>query len=367
MEKNNIDQSIKGNGNNQEIVGNQTNYYLIDGVTEAKAREISLCVANEVCRQFYSLSCDMVNTRLTSFENLFIERFRNLDCGFKPLSDPSFVYSFKQAETKAAMTSDKESYEMLIELLAHREHKKDDKYSITGIHGAMEIINDISDSSLVALTVFTCIANFIRPTNPKVEDGLNDLNVLYESILTSELPTDNKWQDQLDVLKAIRVNSLTKLKGFDEILFSWFENGSYLSIGLKENSEELSKAEKILENYNDVELIENPYIKGYFVLPFVTKESISKYVEESLSQKSEEERRNSVKALESIIDSYSKEPNLLKMIKKSFVDKWSSRKYLEKVRLWWGTIEHACELTSIGRVLGHAYAQMRYKGFPPLD
>lgn len=361
-----IKQEIDGSNNTQQAIEEQNNYYLTNGVTEKEVRDITTSVCNGICGQYFLISQETVNSRLNNFEGLFLKKFDELEHKYEPLKDPAFAYSFREAEIQAAMTDDESSYEMLIELLARREAKKNDKHSITGIQGAIRIVNEVDEQSLVALTVINSVIIGIHSTLSMPSLGLNVLDNMYKSILTTDLPTGYDWQDQLDILKAVRVSSIQTFKKFEEILFDQYKNGSYMSVGLKLDSDEYKQAVDLLKTTGGISLMKNPFLDDYYVLPFTTCNSV-KNVDNLFKNADAALKEKLVETINKVYELYEKDPIKLNDVKTKFINEWDSRKHLNIIHTWWNSLEHYCAITSIGRVLGHAYAQKCYKGFPPLD
>ena len=181
---------------------------------------------------------------------------------------------------------------LLSELLVHRIEKGNDRHVRTGVHRAVEIVEDISDEALLALTVVHSVNSFI-PTSSDVNHALDILNGLFEKIMYSELPVSNNWIEHLDILDAIRINQLGTFKSIEDI-YTTMLNGIAV-VGIKKDSEEYNQAKDILQknglnfnmilvvnalnpdfvriNINNIEEVENLKIihsvdRGNIVIPF---------------------------------------------------------------------------------------------------
>lgn len=62
---------------------------------------------------------------------------------------------------KVAATERSVDYDLLSELLVHRIEKGNDRHTRTGIHRAVEIVEDISNEALLGLTVVHSLNSFI--------------------------------------------------------------------------------------------------------------------------------------------------------------------------------------------------------------
>ena len=360
-----IEQNIKGDNNTQEHIENQNIININIPLDEVKIRQISSQTAREIAKEYFVLGQDLANSRMQNLEDVVMNRFKSIENGYFAFSDPSFILSYRKAKIQSAITDEESSYQMLSELLVHRHEKRDQKYSKTAIDGAIEIVNQIPDASLVALTIFTCINNNILPTVNQLDAGLRILSNLYSSILICDLPIDSKWMDQLDILKAIRIDNVNKFKTFKEIIGDLMSN--YSKAGIKKDSQEYIDALEIEKRNNIKILIKNALMdEEYYILPVFEKSQINKLTFYS-NGKNVYPPKEVFDAINSLMDLYTKDKSANEKALNSLIDKIDGFVSLKKIHMWWDSLSNACYLTEIGRVLGHANAQKCYKGFPPLD
>lgn len=322
--------------------------------------------SKQIITEYFSLAQDTANNRMQNFENIIIERLTKLETKFDCFKDPSFNWAYRQAQFQSAMTDNENTYQMLCELLIHRGRKMDDKLNQTSVNGAIDIVNQLSDASLSALTIMTCLTIGIKPANliMPISGCLQTLDNLYSSIITCDLPNDNHWLDQLDILKAIRIRRFSKFHKFEDILSNQFKE--CVCAGINKDSENYDKALEIQKKLNSDLLIKNELLENYYVLPFIEESAIdSLHIKngETITPISESEKIEWHK----IYNLYEKNSKLDEKVKSNFVDLLNSYKNLNLIRVWWNNLKESFELTSIGKVLGHANAQKSYKGFPPLD
>jgi len=360
MDKN-IDQNIKGDHNKQTIIENQIN--IQTSVTEARIREISMESAREISNQYFVLSQDMANFRMKNFEDIVLNRFSHIENGLNAFMDPSFVLSYRRAQIQAAITDDKNNYQMLSELLAQRHEKKEDNYTKTGINGAIEIVNDISDSSLAALSILACFSYGIVPFTNDINEGLTILNNSYSKILICDLPTDNYWADQLDILNAIRVVNISSMQSFDEVFAH--QLGKYIETGIKKGSDNHKKALELQDACRLNLLVDNALNSDYVVVRHKKEEVESLYRITPTEKNSLTDSEK--KIIYEIMDLYIKDETVLNQRKKEFAIKVESFEYLKKISDWWNKIPVGCSLTSIGRVLGYANARKCDEKFPVIN
>ncbi len=388
--ENNIEQKIKGDNNDQSInkiensnntitnnnmlysmenvksqnIQNQVNVYTGCQITENQVREISANIAKQVVQENFLLAHDLAEKRMENFQEKMIQKLTTLETKFECFKDPSFNWFYRQAQIKAALTDDNNTYNMLCELLIDREEKGDDKINQTSIAGAIEIVEQLSDSTLSALTILTCLSIGIKPKSSKINEGLDILEELFSSILINELPNDFLWIEQLDILKAIRIKDYSSLKKFEDLISEMYDG--YVCVGIEEGSDNYYKAKDIENKLGYSLLVKNELLDKYYKLPIISQSDIGslyKNINGSFVHLSDYEQEQ----YKEIYNLYSNDSELMKKVKNKFIDLMDSRKHLKLIHEWWNNIKYSFAITSIGRVLGHANAQNRYKGFPPLN
>ncbi len=355
-----------GNNSQQFQIQNLT----IVGIDEKRAREIYDEKYNIAKDSFTEDALKIVNERVKELENRLIPKMEAIDNGLKAFADPSFQLLLVEAQKSAAATEREVDYDLLSELLVHRIERGYDRHVRTGIHRAVEIIEDISDEALLALTVVHCIDSFI-PTLPDVNQALDILDDLFGKIIYSELPIGNDWIEHLDILDAVRINQFGKFSSIEDI-YTKSLNG-ILAVGIKKNSEEYNKAKDILQknglSCNNI-LVENTLNSDFVRINIFRIKEI-----ENLQIRHTEGRIDLIipfsdaqkQAVRSVIELYTKDSNLINEIKKSFMNEWMKRPNLNKLKLWWDKLpSYSFHITSVGKVLAHANAQRCEKRLPPL-
>ena len=367
--ENKLKQNIKGDGNVQQQVTSQVNNFYVTGITKEEAESIAKTQAKQIAADYFEQSQNLALQRMTAFSENLMDVFIRYRQSLDVFSDPSFVYLFREAQLNAAQTDRESDYKLLTQLLLHRCQKRNVKHIQTGISGAIKIINEISDDSLIALTVLMCVIQ-IEPISKDVNIGLETLDKLYNSIIQdSKLPTDYSWFDQLDVLKAIRINTVSSFRKFDDLMLQKLAH--YVELGIEISS---SQYKEVLQIENDFHIVlhkSNYFMPNYIVIPYskddYEKISIQKSDNKTLYLSQFVSKENYLSIIEKLRSLYVKDNALEKKIKDEFIKKICSYETISKVRQWWNQLPHACEITSIGRALAHAYAQNLVPNFPPLD
>lgn len=119
-------------------------------------------------------------------------------------SDPSIQMVFRKTQKTAMCTDRPFDYEMLSELLAHRVKKDKDYVVKAAINKAVEIIEDISEESLLGLTLLFAIMN-LQPESGIMSEGLAVLDSLFGRLVDGNaLPCGKSWMDNLEIVQVIK-------------------------------------------------------------------------------------------------------------------------------------------------------------------
>ena len=175
------------------------------GIDEKRAREIydeKYAIAK---RDFTEEALRIANERVKEFENRLIPKIEAVNNGLNAFADPSFQLLLIDAQKAAVATERVVDYDLLSELLVHRIENGNDRHVRTGIHRAVEIVEDISDEALLGLTVIHSINSFI-PVSPECIKALDVLDDLFDRIMYAKLPKGAEWIEDLEILDAIRIN-----------------------------------------------------------------------------------------------------------------------------------------------------------------
>lgn len=366
MTKRNQEISSGANSNNYQGENLTIVHNHITQFDEEKAKQISEYSAKQIMEGYFSNADELAQKRMNDFENRFIPKLAEIENALEIFNDPAFKLVYRKAQIQAATTTRESDYNILSELLIHRYKKQNNKASCIGINGAVDIVEQISDENLVALTVITTILIGICPITGNITEGLNVMNKLFESLLICDLPNNNDWLDQLDILKAIRLNSLGRLKKLKEFYLQNLDG--YFCVGIDKNSENYQKAINLLKPYGlENILIDHELIDNHVRLPLTETTGIDKLDKiqsnGTILPLSQEEKE----CLYKVIDFYDKVADKKNIVLNKFYEKLDTFPALKVIHDWWDKIPNGFSITSIGRVLGHANAQKCYTGFPPLD
>lgn len=367
-----VDKQTQKAGDNSQLMQARTiNIYT--GIDEKRAREICAeTYAVMVRKDFTAEAYACANARVEQFENALMPRMLEIEGALSAFSDPAFQFLLASAQRTAAATERDSDYDMLSELLICRITKGTARKSRAGISRAVEIIDKIDDDALCALTVVHAI-NELMPTSGVCKAGLKVLADLYEKLVYMDLPTGSDWIDHLDILDAVRINSVASFKKMN--VYYPEKLLGYSSAGIKKDSEDYKKALDLLSevNLNSSILIPNELLDGYVLLPVVNKGAIKqlvitrKIVVNGVSVIQDEKiNEKEIKAFEAIWNLYSTDENAKKEVVSAFMREWDSYPSLKQLHVWWDSLTVAFDITHVGTVLAHTNARRCDKTIPEL-
>ena len=265
MEINKSEQTA-GDNSMQVQAGVVNNYYNttnIVGIDEERARNI--------CKEEYAIAKanwtqeaqSIAQERAIALENKLIPKMTQHDETLKIFGDPAFQIILRKAQISAASSGEERDLDMLSELIVHRAEQNGNRERTLGISKAIEIVDQIPESSLIGLSSFYAINRYV-PTSFDIHQGLKTLDDLYKSILNDiELPIGIQWIENLDVLSAVRIgpSGIQSFKKMEDFLSN---NLACLPMGIERNSPEYNEMllelhkvglydlkEKIAELYED--------------------------------------------------------------------------------------------------------------------
>ena len=363
-------QSQRAGDNSQLLQANSIT--IVNGIDEKRVREI--CAETyEIARKNFTEDAYMcANERVLKFENALIPKMEAIENAYSAFADPSFQFLLTSAQKTAAATEREADYDMLAELLACRIAKGDSRKNRVGISRAVEIINQVDDDALCALTVAYAVGHFI-PASGESTTGLQALNDLFESIIYLDLPNGADWIEHLDILDAVRISSFGSFKKTREYYCERLKG--YSSAGIKINSEEYNKALQLLKDakLSSNILHKNPNMSDYVLLPVINQDSIKDLNITSIiidngtpTHISRKITNEECSVLEAIWDLYTTDATINKTAEDTFISQWDSFPLLHKLHLWWDNLPILFNITHVGAVLAYTNAKRCDEKIPEL-
>ena len=364
-------QSQSAGDNSQQLQANQMVVNI--GIDEKRAREIYQEMNLQLRKDYSEEALKIANKRVFELENRLMPKMEKVDGAMEAFADPSFQLLLVEAQKTAAASERSADYDLLAELLIHRFKKGENRVTRAGINRAVKIVDEISDDSLLGLTISHCISSFI-PMTGEINQGLDVLNNLFGKIFYEELPTGNNWLDHLEILDTIRISSFGSLKKiqqyYSEVLSGYIDTGIEInSQNHKDTIEILTKNglpvtilvdHQLNSNFKRLNLSNRKQIDSLTLQRQVILGSQNLLIPEQLTSQQKE-------ALNSIFNLYKKDEPLKNENIQKFMLEWDKRDNLKKLRIWWDNIGTSFDITSVGKVLAHSNAQRCDNKLPALD
>lgn len=356
----------KAGDNSQQIIVHNLNM----GIDEKRAREIYDEKYSIAKKEFTEEALKIADARVREFENRLMSKMDALDDGLKAFADPGFQLLLVEAQKSAAATEREADYDLLSELLIHRIKKGNDRHIITGIHRAVEIVEEISDEALLGLTVIHA-AQTLLPVAHDIKTALRRLDGLFEKIIYAELPSGYEWLDHLDILDTIRISSVGSWRRIDQMYAEGL--GGIVVVGIKKESPEFYQAVNTLAATGiPAQLI----LEDNALLPDHVRLRIGNEAEVDSLQLHHVVTGHSIQfpltpaqkeAIKSVLVLYSKDPGLQQEVQNAFMHEWSQYPHLTQLKDWWERLPFFVTITAVGKVLAHANAQRWDNSIPPLN
>lgn len=342
------------------------------GIDEKRAREIYQEMNLQLRNEYSQEALEIATTRVTEFENKLMPKMHAVDGALEAFADPSFQLLLVEAQKTAASTERPADYDLLAELLIHRFQKGENRVTRAGISRAVEIVDEISDEALLGLTVLHSVTSFF-PASGDILQGLKKLNDLFGKIFYGNLPIGNEWLDHLDILDAVRISSLGRLKRIEEYYPDRLRG--YVEVGIDKNSENHKKAIEILKNNGlSPSLLVDHALNTNFVRINLDRKQINSltlqqhFVKDGqLSIVAIPISESQINAINSIYDLYKQDGGIKQQNIKQLMVEWDKQPNLKRLKEWWNNLNLSIQITSVGKVLAHSNAQRCDKNLPSLN
>ena len=341
-----------GNDSNQYQIGN---YIVNQGISEERVRSIFAELIPQALENYTQNAYKIASSRIDKLEKAVIPRIMDIDGAITMFSDPAFQVLLRKAQQSAATTERDDDYSLLSELLVCHIQKGNDRKNRAGISKAIEIVDEIDNDALCALTLVHAVSTFV-PVTGDVKQGLQVLNDLFTKLFYMQLPEETEWIEHLDVLGAVRIDKISSLKKVKDYYAECLSG--YACVGLKEDSEEYTEATNLLKDVKlspDL-LVPNELLEGYVRLPVSNQNAIKNMNMVSLGiiRKVNDQE---IETLNKIWKLYSSDENLKNSVADKFDDLWNSYSALRQLQSWWDNIPMSFDITKVGKVLAHTNAK----------
>ncbi len=397
MEINKSEQTA-GDNSTQVQAGTVNNYYNttnIVGIDETRARDI--------CKEEYAIAKanwtheaqGIAQERVMALEDKIMPKMKQHDETLRIFGDPAFQLVIRKAQMSAASSGEERDLDMLSELIVHRAEQNGNRERTLGITKAIEIIDQIPESSLVGLSIFYAINMYVSEAFD-IHIQLRTLDDLYKQILCGvSLPIGNQWIENLDVLSAIRIGSsgIESFKKMEEFLSNKLK---HLPIGIEWKSKEYNEIllelgavglndpkEKIevsneqnRGNTNTVNLTlplfkEHPLREGFLLCTcspelFAEGNTIIVTANNGSQELQIPLNREQFLAFKHLSEITYKDGRNIDSLKTNLIKEWDKFENLRNARIWWNQLPMCFTITPIGVAIANAYIRTKYPTIPSM-
>jgi hypothetical protein len=328
---------------NQIVVNN--------GLSEEQAMKVFQAMIPIALNSYIDMAASIAEERINQFKGKLLPRLEEIEGAFENFKDPAFQIQLRRAQISAAVSDQESDWDMLSQLMIKNIEVKEDRNKKLGVTKAIEIISEIDNQALLALTVLYAFL-YLIPIEGNVNRGLDILEELYSKILYQELPENNTWIDHLEILKTIKIYPYkTSIKSSD-ICAETLDG--YAAVGIKKDSADFEKARRLLQSIemDAGAFVDNPLLKDYLVLPIVSK----KMMEGIRLQKHGIESRllpQDITVIQQIFNLY-EDSNNKQIAIKNFMELWDKHPTLKQIHVWLDKIPFFIDLNIVGKVLAIA-------------
>lgn len=368
-----MDKSEQTQKAGDNAVQNQIGTQIIVGVDEKRVREIC---DEKIAFAINDLSLgasDIGRQRIGALTNKVIEKIKKDPSNIQAFSDPSFQRDIIRAQIAAAESDREPDIETLSELLLARMNGKLKRSTKTGLRKAIEIVPELEENELTALTAMFFYSNcqVINMYAVTAEMHLAVLDTNFAAILSaSNLPSGPRWIQHLSILDCVEVNHIGSFKKMEDY-YAEDANG-IICAGIAKDSAEHLEAIKILNEYgiDPNMLVMHDLLSDYVRLPVVKLNDFSTLplvipnIPNIFTMTPSEKQKE---GLAKVIKLYSNDKALLKKVKSAFVEKIAGYSNLNQFKTWLSSLKHSFELTPIGEALAYVNARRCIPEFPIIE
>lgn len=348
-------------GKNSNLINAET---INIGLTEERVREIIKTEKKAILKELELVSKKEADERLDRYTDILLPKLVKAEV-LDSFNNPAIQMLYKKSERTAVCTTETKDYEMLSELLIHRIENDNDRTITAAISKAVEEANNISDEALRILSLVYSISG-VRPTTGNTFEGLKIVDELYGNIIgDKELPKDFEWMDNLDIVRAIRINPASGKKELKEFFLEKFK--MYFTKGIKKDCPNYKKAIELLKEaglpkeFLVDNVLDNEYVR--LNISHVENDSIEviKNVTESEIFILTDENKETIRKITNLYEGNNKE-----FLSNKFEEIMDNYKNIKKVIDWWdkSLLNNGFSITRIGMVFANTYIRCLDDSFP---
>jgi len=342
------------------------------GIEEKRAREIYDELFEKQKNEWIIEANETANQRINELGIRFMNQIQQVDKNLEMFRDPGFLFFLMDAQKSAASSERDSDIDVIADMLFRRFSNTTEQNSHVLLSRAIEVISQISDDSLLTITVLTSLflgSGITTPENyPRnFFEDIDCYDRFFEQLLTNTvsqctLPQpqrgltltweESAWAWELELLDLLHFGRRDELPfTYDNLLFDRYSG--VIAIGLKKESTEHTNAEKLLSNahLNSIAMIEHEFDNNYVRL------NINSLCDISMMDLTESQ----LECVQNIIQSYIEDDELLKINKNRFIDEWNKRVHLSIVTQLWNGFSsyYSFDIPPLGIMISMSFLQAK--------
>ena len=185
------DKQIQKAGENSQQIQAQT-VIVNQGISEERVRTIFSEMLPYALQEYTCDAYAEASQRIGKLESNILPKLDKVGGLLQAFADPAFQILLRKAQQVSAATEREEDYALLSELLVCHVQKGADRKNRTGINRAIEIVDQIDNDALCALTVAHSVTRYL-PTVGGCLEGLCALDTLFAKLMYQALPAGAGW------------------------------------------------------------------------------------------------------------------------------------------------------------------------------
>lgn len=354
-------------------VQTQIDTQIVLGIDEKRVREI---FDEKIAIAIADYSCEgrgIGRQRIDVLAEKVVKQLKKTPALIQSFADPAVQRNIIQAQISAAESNRESDLDTLSELLLARMRGDLKRSTKTGIRRAIEIVPELEDNELVALSVLLLNSRFVQRNAyaSHIDSFLSALNdTLKQVVKPIGLPHGTRWLQHLSILDCVEVNHTRSFKKLED----WYSEiyTGMVCAGIKIDTAVFYAAQKALNECGigaDM-LVQNDLLPGYVRLPISRLGDLSVLPVQIPNMPSLHTMMPNDKhqhGLKAVIELYSNDPHLMQSAKKVFAERILHYETLKEVRVWLEEFKHrSFIMTNIGEALAYVYARHSIPDLPEI-
>lgn len=330
----------------------QANKIIVNnGLSEEQAVKVFQAMIPMTLSSYEDMAANIAEERINQFKGKLLPRIEKIEGAFENFKDPAFQIQLRRAQMAAAVSDQDSDWDMLSQLMIKHIEVKGDRNKKLGVTKAIEIISEIDNQALLALTILSTFL-YLMPNSGDVNRGLDILENLYNNLLYQDLPENNSWIEHLEILGVIKTYPYTNSIKIDDICVN--NLAGYATAGIKKESANFRKACILLQSVGlgVNSLVDNPLLNGYLILPILNRKIIENINIEGVGVKRQPSPKE-VAVVQQIFDLYDYGDDRQKAIK-NFMELWDEHQTLKQIHDWTDKIPFRIDVNIVGKILSIA-------------